>query len=410
MTNVFKIFPKASLSEPYKEVDWIFTLLERETNSPYFIYAKKWYLKFLKETNAGYPELNENPPFYISRYWESDALVRFTGWLTKQTKLLKSKTRYSIYKNVRRTMDYAYSLGLIDHLVYHAPIFIGVRETNQRSPYSIEEQEIINAALNKWVIHAKNICMPYESSGVLSQTRHEPPRKRQTTITIEGKTWPSINKAAKHYGQSLSTVCRRLKKGASAEEALGLKSFQRLESNFQSTLADFEGRFQSEPLKMLQASKKERNYTSTELMNFFMKIGVWPFIDKRLIMPLAAELCRLTGLNAESIASMTVDSYQTNHPLTNQPYILFEKKRSGSPLRSEEKELHLSLLEENTIFVQDDIQERVSEIIKTTLRLTNQIRPYAFGDTANRLCSGQLIPDTGLDRYSAFAGGNPSLN
>ena len=35
---------------------------------------------------------------------------------------------------------------------------------------------------------------------------------------------------------------------------------------------------------------------------------------------------------------------------------------------------------------------------------------YHFALFLDGDCSGQLIPDTGLDRYSAFAGGAPSLN
>ena len=386
MTNVYKLIPRATFDEPHKELDWIFGLLERETGSPTFSHAKKWYLRFIHETNAGYPELAENPRFFITRYWETDALIRFTSWLTKQVNTLKSKTRYSIYKNVRRAMDYAYSLGFIDQLVYHAPMFKGVRETDQRSPYSVEEQEVINTVLSKWVMHAKNLCMPYEKSGKNSPKATKPSKKiSQINITVQGKTWSSVSKAAKFYGKSLTTVCRKLKKGASPEEALGLESFKLIETNFESTLLDFESRFQCDPLEMLVVSRKDRSYTSIQLMNFFMKIGVWPFIDRRLIMPLAAELCRLTGLNAESVASMTIDSYQPNHPLTNQPFISFKKSRSGSAARSEQKELHLSLLEQNEIFLDANIQEQVSEIIKTTLNLTSRIRPYARGDTAHRL-------------------------
>lgn len=386
MTNVYKLIPRATLDEPFKELDWIFGLLERETHSPTFNQAKKWYQKFIHETDAGYPALAEDPRFFITLYWETDALIRFTSWLTKQDKTLKSNTRYSIYKNVRRAMDYAYSLGFIDHLVYHAPMFKGVRETDQRSPYSEEEQEVINTVLSKWVMHAKNLCKPYEKSGKTSPKVSKPSKKiSQIDITVQGKTWSSVSKAAKFYGKSITTVCRKLKKGASPEEALGLESFKHIESNFESTLLDFESRFQCDPLKMLILSRKDRSYTSIQLMNFFMKIGVWPFIDRRLIMPLAAELCRLTGLNAESIASMTIDSYQPNHPLTNQPFISFKKSRSSSATRSEQKELHLSLLEQNEIFLDANIQEQVSEIIKTTLYLTSQIRPYATGDTAYRL-------------------------
>lgn len=385
MTSVTRLSPKATLQEPHKEIDWIFTILARETGSQLFSHSKKWYLKFIDETNAGYTQLREDPRFFIANYWETDALIRFTNWLIQQTDSLTSKTRYGIYKNVRRAMDYAYSLGLIEQLVYHAPMFKGVRETNQRSPYSVEEQEIINSALSKWVMHAKNVCKPYERAEQALSSAHYLSSSNPIKITVEGKTWSSVSKAAQHYGKSATTVCRKLKKGASPEEALGLKSFNQLESNFDRILADFENRFECDPLKMLAVCQKDRTYPSYQLMKFFMKIGVWPFIDKRLIMPLAAELCRLTGLNAESVASMTTGSYQPRHPLTNQPYISYTKVRSGSASRADHRELHLSLLEKNELFLDDVIQKQVSELINMTLSLTSQIRPYAKGETANRL-------------------------
>ncbi len=50
-------------------------------------------------------------------------------------------------------------------------------------------------------------------------------------------------------------------------------------------------------------------------------------------------------------------------------------------------------------------------LIETSmLGFTFMLTESFFNTYYQHECSGQLIPDTGLDRYSAFAGGNPSLN
>ena len=54
------------------------------------------------------------------------------------------------------------------------------------------------------------------------------------------------------------------------------------------------------------------------------------------------------------------------------------------------------------IFTQTILWRSPDSFTDRTLEILNMLRGHE--------CSGQLIPDTGLDRYSAFAGGNPSLN
>ena len=432
--------PQATMADPYKELNWLFGLYIREkyTQLSNISQAKGWYIKFLDETSAGYAELKSDPRFFLEKYWEADALIRFTNWLNKQGNYIKSKTRYTIYKLVRRVMDWAYELGITDHIVYHAAMYKGVTETNSRSSYSELEQEIVDVALNKWINHAKTVLGPYKKSGngipnnkqnyaplyingkdySLKQASETFGLKRDIItnrrrmgwtpeqcvgidpaplfnngesrfITVEGTSWPSISQAAKHYGVDPGTAAMRLRKGATPEQAFALEPIYCKKGQFESMLYDFEERFDCDPLKMLLADRINRSnpniFSSQDLMAFFLKIGVWPFIDKRLILPLAAELCRLTGLNAESIASLTVDSYLLKHPLTNQPCIRYVKTRSASATSSEDKELHLALLEDNEYFVQDELQAKIQEIISLTLKLTSKIRPYAIGKTANKL-------------------------
>lgn len=435
MFNVVRLIPKATTLDPMKEVDWIFSKLIRERPLNNFKSAQHWYKKFIQETNAGYEELKSDPRFFISRYWEADALIRFTSWLNKQKKSIKSQTRYLIYKNVRTAMDWAYELGITGHIVYHAPMFKGLPETDSRAPYSESEQEIIDVALGRWIEHATNVLKPYEKTGAgiprkslnktellingnrLTNQQAEqefgveaaaiarrkksgwtdrqaveldappPGKSTPTSIEVEGRVWPSITKAAKHYQLCRRSISRRLADGATPEQAVGLEPMFSKKGSFDSALYDFEEYYNCDALQMLRDAKVHRGTYSIEfLMNFFIKLGVWPFMaDLRLVLPLAAELCRLTGLNAESVASLTLDSYQAKHPLTNQPFIRYTKVRSGSVGRTEDRDLHVSLLEDAECFIENGIQKKVAQIIELATALTERVRHKAVGETANRL-------------------------
>ena len=47
-------------------------------------------------------------------------------------------------------------------------------------------------------------------------------KEKSTAITVEGKTYSSITKAADHYKIKATTVRMRLRRGKSIEEAFGL--------------------------------------------------------------------------------------------------------------------------------------------------------------------------------------------
>lgn len=165
MENVIQITrpPEPTLHNPYAQVVWIFFQVERENEEPTaatFRYAKNKYIEYLDETRAGYAELKENPRFYLHKHWETDTLIRFCKWLGESR--LTSKTRYGIYKAVRQVMDFAHAVRLIDNVVYPPPVYKGTRETDSRSAYDEEAQEVINAALARWIGLATSMLQGYE--------------------------------------------------------------------------------------------------------------------------------------------------------------------------------------------------------------------------------------------------------
>lgn len=433
--------PKPTLQDPYAQIKWMFFQLENEydtTSSERVRSAKNKYLTFVSETNAYYVELDADRRFYLTEYWESDALIRFNKWLSAQD--LKSKTRYSIYRTVRQVMDMAYALRVTDTVVYHAPMFKGVSETKQRSAYTEDEQEVINAAVARWIGLTNSVLNGYSATG-----RGIPHRKRQLPlppieldgrsfslaeaakhfgvrggvvsqrirsgwsphqavglspqpssksspieISVEGITYRSISAAAKAYGLPAESVGVRLRLGLTPEQSLGIEPLRVVKSDERALLWRFENEFGCDSLAMYEYFHRQRKHNSTactmkRLSTLFIRWGVWPYVDDRIIMPLAVELSMLTGLNVEALKELEVDSYQKEHTLTRQPVIFYHKRRAGSSTRSEDRELHLQLLEVEELYLDGPVVERVEKVIGLILALTSRIRCDAPAEIARRL-------------------------
>lgn len=533
--------PQPTLIDPHAQIKWAFFQVEAEKKEPTAAgirHAKNTYLRFILETHAYYDELEQNPRFYLDKYWESDALIRFNKWLNTQA--LKSKSRYSIYKNVRQVMDMAYALRTIDSIVYHAPMFKGVSETKERSAYNKREQEIINAAIAKWISLAVNVINGYTPTGegipykqmnfsasitidgkmlsiedaakvygitkqlMLHRLRTgwsdrqvvgiDPPlkpgarilsisgqtyasirhaasafnlnyslvfsrinsgwtpeqavgiaprslpnnigRPKELTIdsikfesiklaakahginyglvklrlskgwsakealglenresvdneiVIEGVSYKSLAEAAKAYDQEATTVSSRIRRGHTLDQAVGITPIYVNQSDDRAILWMFENTYQCDPTAMFEdfhTRKLTRICSAKRLLSLLSRWGVWPYIDAMLIMPLAVEFAMLTGLNVESLKLLELDSYIPEHPLTGQPAISYRKPRSGSSRRSEDRELHIPILDIEELYIDDPVANKIHKIISIVKELTSRIRPDAPPEIANRL-------------------------
>jgi integrase len=431
--------PQPTLTDPLIQIKWVFFQLESEYHNKSTAEgvrnASNTYLRFIVETNAYYDELINNPRFYLDKYWETDALIRFNKWIDTQT--LASKSKYSTYKRVRQVMDMAYSLRIIDTIVYHAPRFKGVSETKQRSAYTYREQEIINASLAKWISLGISVLNGYTHTGLgipyrtrrsadnlkikdssisskeasdiyganeLTIRNHingvqtpelavelEPRPKKNSigfSITVEGVTYPSHEKAALAYGVCRSAISSRIRKGYSPEQAVGIEPIHVKAYDERALIWMFENVFNSNPLEMLDEYRSLSRRTVVPekmLRKLFAKWGVWPYVDDNLIMPLAMELAMLTGLNVESLKLLKIDSYTQEHPLTGQPAIRYHKLRSSSRANSSDKELHIPILDLEDLYVDNSVNERIHNVIQIVKELTGKIRAYTPISIADRL-------------------------
>ena len=536
--------PKPTLTDPNAQINWMFFQLEaesKERRAAGVRYAKKVYMQFVMETKAYYPELEENPRFHLANHWEVDALIRFNKWLVTQN--LASRTRYSIYKTVRQVMDMAYALRVTDTVVYHAPLFKGVSETQERAAYAKREQEIINAAVAKWLSLTVSVLQGYTPTGegipyrkrdfdttisvegrdykvdeaaklfgiehnkvterirqgwtphqavglapspnapslnwVLNGVTYQTvtqvandfgltvgligyrirngwqpeeivgiapePKKKFSKITgkareiiIEGATFASLRLAAQHYGieyhvlknrfnlgwtiqealelvererlgtkitvedveynsiseaartykVNASAVGQRLRLGYTPEQAVGLMPIQVLQKDERALLWMFENEFGCDAHAMLThfyENPRPAICTEQRLRKLFSKWGVWPYVDDRLVMPLAVEMGMLTGLNVESLKELDIASYQTQHRLTGQPVITYLKRRSGNAFRSEDRELHLPILELEELYLDDSVMAKVDKLVTMILAITSRIRDMAPAEISRKL-------------------------
>jgi len=475
--------PTPTRADPHAQIRWIFFQSEGGSSSSVIRqrrWAKERYIGYVVETQAGYSELEEDPRFFLTRYWESDALIRFNDWLSKQA--LASKTRYTLYKAVRQVMDLAYGLRIIDAMVYHAPMFKGVLETNQRMAYLPDEQDVLNAAIARWIGLAEKVVSGYTPTGngipyrvarpnirangverdeannspVIDRDKdltagkatslkrgdgfitlggrsinctiggrkfysvkelagayalrdnlvrarllrgltvkqavglepHEQKGKSYVKVTLEGVTYPSIAEAVRVYKLDLEKVRGLLKERWSVEQAFGLIPRLVKQNDERAILWAFENQYDCNPALMMSEFLRrnlDRVCTLDRLRQLFVRWGVWPYIDDRLVMPLAAELAMLTGLNVESIKDLETDCFQEEHALTGKAVIFYKKKRSGSSSRPEEKELHLPLLEVQELYLEESKVERVRRLLGLVLAVTKSIRLQADDSIAKRL-------------------------
>lgn len=443
MTNsIIRInrLPQPTLLAPYAQVTWIFLQVASESERA-VAYSTKYcegkYLAFLKETAAGYESLTDDPRFYLAQYWEADALIRFNSWL--QSQKLASKTKYAIYKGVRAVMDMAYGLRYIDIMVYHAPMFKGVSETDQRCAYKQREQEVINASIARWLSLASRIVAGYRPTGAGIPFRRNRPlpgkagmvdeageacrtkviSKREhaenaelTPVVIEGVSYPTIVDAAAAYGVDYRRAAARLSSGATVEQACGIVPFRVPLSDERALLWAFENDYACNAQEMMVDFNKRKLHAvcgEKRLRMLFMRWGVWPYIDDRLVMPLAVELAMLTGLNVESIKDLTIDCFSESHPLTRQPVLYYFKRRAAGTERPPERELHLQVLdvEREELQLENSIMEKVARLIFLVLKVTNKIRHLA-GEYSSRLFIFQDIEATRREGVDVIVPIDPS--
>ncbi|MBF4990746.1 site-specific integrase [Methylophilus sp. QUAN] len=306
--------PAATSGNPYAQIIWLFDkrasrAATKETRSTY-MGAKRKLLIYLKEQHG-------NRPFILKEHIDEFFFVRLKkvtdlhGNVKSDLPKLASHTLVSFLSAVRQTLKEAFAQDLLScHSILNANTKSGFRETNAHKDYSDKELEQILTAVNSEMRVVLRILAGYTS---LKPGEGKDPR-------IKSETNPNARLNDPGHGWKIKA------------------NLQWYFENVMKGNASF--------LNQSEDSSKHKNFyfhasnTHGGIQNVYHSWGVTPFIGRNLIMPTVVNLIYLTGLNPDSLLNLSLDSYVDEHPLTNMPYIKFEKKRSGG-----EKELHLSLLD-----------------------------------------------------------------
>jgi len=121
-------------------------------------------------------------------------------------------------------------------------------------------------------------------------------------------------------------------------------------------------------------------YISEFREDLFTKLNVLPDIDRDTVYFLMIKLAVVTGLNHEAIVDLQIDDFEPNHPATGKPCLRYWKKRSTG-----EKRLHLDFIDAEIQWMTMKQGEEVSDIINTTVKLTEPLRAHATDDISSNL-------------------------
>lgn len=247
------------------------------------------YITYLNNTGDGYAEYFDDPRFYIRKYWDELALHRFKIWLLNEPSLNPggNKGRYNlamILNTLAKMMDFAFIYKLIDNKVLPARIEYDSRaETPSSDAYSEAEQKQIFAVLDPLYQRSINVIKrganPRESKLIdFSKIRCF---KTKESLIVYHRTVLNNNPVVNP--DNLPFKYNRFKAAAIKKNG-GLYSFYKDELDM--------------PYRL----------------------------DMNAIMPLFVYLAYYTGLNSESIKSLTINSLQKD-PLTKQYYLKYYKNR-----------------------------------------------------------------------------------
>src|ERR1041384_1764869 len=387
MSNVIQFsvpMPEPTFENPHAQVDWIFgqkmSLYENEDSRANYRSALSFYKKFLQQTSNYNPLLEGDPRFHIREEWDVMALHKVKQWIEATNiegseDYLTSYTLVSTFSALRQTMEYAYEHSYIKRPVINVVMPSAVRETSQRTAYSNEEYAVIFDAVAPMIQFSKGLLRPYRRTD-----RGRDPRK----VERQG-----IDRGEKILGQGWTCWARTFNGDGFVPRDDNMRWY-------------FENVMGCVPLPGTPENKEEHCGFFASAANIhgglnrlYRKWGVSSFIDQDVIMPLVVELISETGLNVESLLSLKRDCFEEKHPLTQLPYLKYEKLRSGG-----EKELHVALYdkaEDGEFMALGQRQSQViSKTIRTILELTEPLVKLASGEDRGYLF---LYQSSGTNSY-----------
>lgn len=365
--------PEPTLENPHAQVDWIFkekmSLYENDETQANYRAGLTFYIRFLQETNNYNPLLEGDPRFYIKDEWDVMALHKVKQWIEATNiqgtdDYLTSYTLVSNFSAIRQAMEYAYEHNYINQPVINVVMPSGVRETSLRTAYSNEEYTAIFNAVSPLIQFSKGLLRDYRRTG-----------KGRDPRNIERQ---GVGRGEKISGQGWSCLIRNFNGDGHVPRDDNMRWY-------------FENVMECVPLPGTPENKEKHRVFFASATNIhgglnklYRKWGVSSFIDQDVIMPLVVKLISETGLNVESLLSLKRDCFKEAHPLTQLPYLEYEKPRSGG-----ERELHViqydKAEDDDSMALGQRQSQIISKTVKTILALTEPLVKLAPEEDRNYL-------------------------
>jgi len=359
-TEVIQL-PEPSIDEPLLQLDFIFQRVALVTpkSRTKILTALGFYKRYLAQTSNYDPELAHKQLFYIAEQWDSFALIKVQSYLrTTNTEgnltRLTSGTITNLVGALRKVMRYANKHHLTsagDMLCTPSPAVY--RETARATAYTIEEQEVINQWLSTQLERAYAVIQSkgYQRTGVGRDPR-----------LLRSQQNQSLPQPRTRFGWYNEANLRWY-----------FENIMQCQADYRAVPASDHPHY----LFYYHAARRPGGYK-----RLFKSWQIKPLIILDVMMPLAMKLCAVTGLNPDSLWSLTVDCFQEKHPLTGLAYLQYFKGRSRGNM-----ELHLSLYAKDVVI--REFKEAQARMIRETIAMIRQasslIRDQASLENQKRL-------------------------
>lgn len=222
-----------------------------------------------------------------------------------------------------------------------APGFSVQRETEMYSPYTPNERKWISDAVLGEIDNTNSIAKPYKITGIGVDPVDSAGRVRRGCSNLDNARWIFENKF-----DCSPVVYGNYKKGNPYQKAF---------------------------LYII----KQLNLPLREV---YKQWGVLWRVDARALAPYIARLAQVTGLNADSLASLELDDFIQSHDLTGRPCLLYWKERSNG-----QKMYHLDLFHAEIAWLTTSQGREVRKIFDDVIFLTKSIRSRAKEHDKNKL-------------------------
>ncbi|WP_150302413.1 site-specific integrase [Pseudomonas profundi] len=272
------------------------------------------------------------------------SLTRFRKYLAAQLQegLISTSVATTDMSATRKMLESAKAVeGLALDGFHPAPGFDVSRETDLYAAYSPTERMRISEAIQADIARIHDLAQPYVRTGVGEDPYDGLGNVKRGMGTLEIARWIFENKLN----------CVPI-------------NYSNLDKN---------DKYHKYFRNMIDAS-------SLSIFEIYESWGVLYDRSSKVLAPYIARLAQVTGLNADSIATLQIDDFVSSHPLSQRPCLRYWKERSTG-----EKEYHLDIFKAEISWLTTSQAREIKRIIEDVTLITSTFRAEADPSIKNDL-------------------------